>query len=209
MSISVAAFSKGLSLVGFSELGDKTFFIAAILAMRHQRRWVFPGVVAALVAMTIVSVTAGSVVALINPEIVRMAAIVLFVLFGVKLLYDGWQMSAAGDDGEETAAGEVVEAADAKLTDAANLGLAILTEAFVLTFIAEWGDRTQFTTIALAAAYDAISVTIGAICGHTICAILAVSAGKAIAGRISERTITLLGGGLFLAFGVLAYLKIF
>ena len=84
---------------------------------------------------------------------------------------------------------------------------AILTEAFVLTFMAEWGDRTQIATIALAAGNNPIGVTIGAILGHAICAAIAVIGGKLIAGRISERQITFIGGCLFLIFGVVAAME--
>ena len=34
----LTAFTTSLLLIIISELGDKTFFIAAILAMRHPRR---------------------------------------------------------------------------------------------------------------------------------------------------------------------------
>jgi Ca2+/H+ antiporter, TMEM165/GDT1 family len=73
--------------------------------------------------------------------------------------------------------------------------------------MAEWGDRTQFATIALAAANDRVGVTIRAILGHTICAVIAVVAGKSIAGKISERLMTLIGGGLFAIFGGLALVQ--
>jgi hypothetical protein len=39
----LTGFTAGLLLITLSELGDKTFFIGAILAMRHPRRWVFLG----------------------------------------------------------------------------------------------------------------------------------------------------------------------
>jgi putative Ca2+/H+ antiporter (TMEM165/GDT1 family) len=83
----------------------------------------------------------------------------------------------------------------------------ICLEAFVLTFLAEWGDRTQFATIALAAHNDAVGVTTGAILGHTICTAIAVIGGRMLAGRISERTLTGVGGCLFLVFGIFAWLE--
>jgi putative Ca2+/H+ antiporter (TMEM165/GDT1 family) len=77
----------------------------------------------------------------------------------------------------------------------------------VLTFVGEWGDRTQFATIALAAANDPWGVTAGAIVGHAICAAIAVMGGRLIAAHISEKLITGLGGLLFLVFGVTAWME--
>ncbi|MCT7951201.1 TMEM165/GDT1 family protein [Ancylothrix sp. C2] len=217
----LTAFTKGLLLITVSELGDKTFFIAAILAMRHNRRLVFIGVVAALAAMTILSVLIGKAASFLRQEYIDFAEIALFLGFGLKLLYDASKMPATsnGDELEEAAA--VVEKAEINLPDNAvkksgNLALAlqspqlaIVMQSFALTFVAEWGDRTQITTIALAASNDAWGVTLGAILGHSICALIAVMAGRLIAGRISERTVTAIGGGLFLIFGFIALIENF
>ena len=48
-------FIASLSVIIVSELGDKTFFIAAIMSMQHSRLTVFLGAVAALFTMTILS----------------------------------------------------------------------------------------------------------------------------------------------------------
>lgn len=49
------AFVASLSVILVSEIGDKTFFIAAIMAMRHPRLIVFGGAISALALMTILS----------------------------------------------------------------------------------------------------------------------------------------------------------
>jgi len=49
------AFVASLSVIVVSELGDKTFFIAAIMAMKHPRLTVFIGAISALALMTILS----------------------------------------------------------------------------------------------------------------------------------------------------------
>ena len=54
-------FVASLSVIVVSELGDKTFFIAAIMAMRHPRLVVFTGALLALVVMTVASLLLGSV----------------------------------------------------------------------------------------------------------------------------------------------------
>lgn len=199
----LTAFTAGLLLITVSELGDKTFFIAVILAMHHSRRLVFTGAIAALAAMTILSVMAGQAVSLLPKGYIHYAEIALFLGFGIKLLLDASKMPA------NTCATEVVQEAEAAVKEAQmqlkkKNAKAILLEAFVLTFMAEWGDRTQIATIALAAGNNPIGVTVGAILGHAICAAIAVIGGRMLAGRISERKLTFIGGFLFLVFGIVA-----
>jgi len=203
----LTAFTAGLLLITVSELGDKTFFIAAILAMRHSRRLVLIGATAALAAMTIISVVAGQAVSFLPKLYIHYAEIVLFIGFGIKLLYDANRMPASSCDTEVLEeAKEAVEQAEKQLPKK-KTPLSIIAEAFVLTFMAEWGDRTQFATIALAASNNPFGVTLGAILGHTICAVIAVSCGRMIAGRISERQLTIIGGCLFIIFGVVAAME--
>jgi putative Ca2+/H+ antiporter (TMEM165/GDT1 family) len=193
-------------LITISELGDKTFFIAMLLAMRHSRRLVFVGSIAALATMTILSVLMGQVVALLPKALLHIAEVVLFISFGVKLLYDATQMPSAAACDEVKEAEETIQQAD---TVAAKPGdrRGVVLQAFVLTFVGEWGDRTQFATIALAAANDPWGVTAGAIVGHAICAAIAVMGGRLLAAHISEKLITGLGGLLFLVFGVAAWME--
>ena len=51
----IHAFVASLSVIIVSELGDKTFFIAAIMAMRHSRVTVLAGALGALALMTVLS----------------------------------------------------------------------------------------------------------------------------------------------------------
>lgn len=198
------AFIAGLLLIAVSELGDKTFFIAVILAMRHSRRLIFVGVLAALAAMTVLSVLLGQVATLLPKVYIHYAEVALFIGFGIKLLYEANRMPVnACDVAVAKEAKEAVDKAEFQLPKQ-QTEVVIMAEAFVLTFLAEWGDRTQIATVALATRYSPIGVTIGAILGHAICAAIAVIGGRMLAGRISERTITFVGGLLFLAFGMIA-----
>lgn len=210
----LAAFTAGLLLITISELGDKTFFIAVILAMRHSRRLVFLGVLAALAAMTLLSVMLGQVVSLLPKKYIDFGEIALFLGFGLKLLFDASRMPAKSENvGAKEAAAEVEKQNEggtvprwAKVfSDFPQV--AIWLQAFVMTFIAEWGDRTQISTIALAASYQPVGVTTGAILGHGICTAIAVIGGRLIAGRISERIVTAIGGVLFLIFGAVAIME--
>ena len=78
----------------------------------------------------------------------------------------------------------------------------ILAQAFTITFVAEWGDRSQIATIAMAAAQNALGITIGACIGHALVTGLAVVGGRMVSSRISERAVAIAGGSLFLIFSL-------
>jgi len=80
----------------------------------------------------------------------------------------------------------------------------IFLQAFTLTFLAEWGDRSQLTTIILGSRENPLGVSIGGTIGHALCTGLAVMGGRLIAQKISVRTVTLVGGVVFLIFAVSA-----
>jgi len=193
----LTAFTAGLTLITISELGDKTFFIALCLATRYPRRWVFIGSTLALASMTILSVGLGQIVALLPKGVAYYSSIVLFIVFGLKLIYDAYQMKGGSLADIEQEASDTI--ADSNI-DKMRGAMAIISKAFMLTFIAEWGDRTQFATISLAAAQNPVGVVLGGILGHAICSAIAVFSGKAIASHLSEKVITFVGGVLFLIF---------
>lgn len=205
--ISLTAFTAGLLLIILSELGDKSFFITAILATRHPRRWVLTGATAALVAMTILSVSIGQIVTAFPQVYVTGVAVALLIGSGFKLLYDAVRTCRQKKSiHEHSDALEVVEHREQGTTIRSRLG--IWLEAFSLTFIAEWGDRTQVATIALAASHHPLGVILGATLGHSICTAIAVVCGPLIAGCISERWISIVGGTLFVAFGIITAIEI-
>jgi len=244
-----SAFLASITMIIVSEFGDKTFFIAAIMAMRNNRLEVFASAIAALALMTVLSAGMGlTLPAMLDPKVTHYMATALFFFFGAKLVYDASGMESGGDlkeeleeVEEELAHKEAEEAGDggagvellpgatstgvgagsplggsasARVTLASRRFLASCTkffrrffskvfiQCFTMTFLAEWGDRSQIATIALAAQKDAFGVTMGGIIGHALCTGVAVLGGKLLATRISERTISFTGGVLFLIFGI-------
>ena len=75
-----------------------------------------------------------------------------------------------------------------------------------MTFLAEWGDRSQLATIVLAARENTWAVIIAGVLGHSLCTGLAVLGGRFIAQKISVRTVTLVGAVVFLLFAFTAFL---
>jgi putative Ca2+/H+ antiporter (TMEM165/GDT1 family) len=182
----------------------------------------------ALATMTVLSAALGAAApALLPKKYTHWAAVLLFLAFGARSLYDG--LSGAGGEAEKEM--EEVEqelaarggggaragrssspsrrgagAAPPPTSPARSLLAAalppVLAEAFTLTFLAEWGDRSQLATIGLAASANPVGVTLGGILGHAICTGAAVLGGRHLAAHIDERTVHIVGGALFLVFGV-------
>ena len=78
-------------------------------------------------------------------------------------------------------------------------------QTFVMVFLAEWGDRSQVSTIAMAAGSDYGLVILGGTVGHAICSSIAVLGGHFLASRLSMRTVTLSGAFAFYIFSVVYF----
>jgi len=236
---SLAGLDRAIAVIVVSELGDKTFLIAAILSMRYPRMTVFMGAFFALAVMSLLSSLMGTILPTLIPRrYTTVAAALLFFVFGYKMLQEGMAMSS--DDSREKMEEEMREAEeevkqamedeadaveegrreltgrrrrtqDAKGLDKLKEGVnnllhfflsPVFVQAFVLTFLAEWGDRSQITTIALAAAHNVWLITFGTTLGHSFCTMLAVIGGRWISQHISIKHVTIGGAVLFLIFGL-------
>ena len=203
------AFLSSISMILVSERGDETFIIAAIMAMRHPRVIIFAGAIGALAVMTVLSTALGLIVPnLISQDVVNKCAFVLYTFFGCRLLYIAWRADPNASIQEEMQ--EVETKLEAGPGSGRMMGRVrrlcgrvctpIFLAAFVLTFLAEWGDRSQITTIALAAHKNPYGVAIGGTIGHAFCTGLAVVGGRIIALKISQRLVAVAGGLLFFVF---------
>jgi len=194
------AFSNSFMMILVTELGDKTFFIAALLAMRHDRLPVFAGAASALATMTALSACIGLVLPVLLPrQYTHWAAVALFIYFGAKLLVEAIEMLRTGHGSGPS---DELDEVEQSLKDGDKAKYSILMQTFTMTFLAEWGDRSQISTIALAAAKNPLGVTLGGIIGHSCCTSLAVLGGRVLASRISERFVLCAGGILFLGFAM-------
>ena len=222
---------KALLVIIVTELGDKTFFIAAILAMRHGRMVVYAGAMLALALMHILSCLMGlALPSLLPRKYTHFASAILFIYFGYKLLKEASEMGDGPSEELQEAEEELGKKNDSENPDTAedlegggdgskspagkSQGGAFLSQlmvgetfkvfsqAFTLTFLAEWGDRSQIATIGLAASKNVWGIIIGGVIGHALCTGLAVVGGKLLSTKISPRSVAYAGGALFLIFGI-------
>ena len=224
----VAATFNSLLMIVATEIGDKTFFIAAVLAMRHGRLVVYAGAMGALGVMHVLSCVMGYALPALFPRVyTHYLSVALFVYFGYRLCADAATMGngpseelqeveqeliSKKDEGESSAAdvesGDGDGSKDEKYRAAQAYSgmdtaqLKVLTQSFMLTFLAEWGDRSQIATIALASTKNVYGVIVGGLVGHAFCTGMAVMGGRMLAQSISERTVAYVGGSLFFLFAL-------
>lgn len=204
------AFFASLCMILVSEIGDETFIIAALMAMRHPKSIVLSGALSALFVMTVLSTGLGRIVPnLISRKHTNSAATVLYAFFGMRLLYIAWRSDPKASQKKEIEeVEEKLEGGQGKTSYRrffSRFCTPIFLESFILTFLAEWGDRSQIATIALATHKNALGVCFGAVLGHTVCTSVAVVGGSMLASKISQRTVAMVGGFLFLGFSLSSY----
>lgn len=153
--------------------------------MRHGRLVVYLGAMGALAVMHTLSVLMGfALPSLLPKKYTHAASILLFLYFGFRLLKDAYEMEGGKpsdelleveeelinkknespgndedkeDDIEEDKKEKIAKKKSSKSTE----NLKVFTQAFTLTFLAEWGDRSQIATIALAASKNPFGVVLG------------------------------------------------
>ena len=131
-----ALFFSVFGVVFVAELPDKTALAALVLATRHRPMPDLLGTAAALTIQSVVAVVAGQLVSLLPQRPVHVFAGALFLLSAVLM----WRRRE--DD-------------DVRERDGATGFWRSTWLAFVVVFVAEWGDLTQLATAALAARYRA------------------------------------------------------
>jgi len=213
----IHGFLAALSVIIVSELGDKTFFIAAIMAMKNPRLTVFAGAITSLAFMHVMASFFGYATTVIPRVLTFYLSSFLFAVFGIKMIYEGYHMSENEGQEEFEEVNEELRKREEKESrgdlesgnyrsevTAMSLMSKIFIQSFTMTTLAEWGDRSQLATVILAAREDVYGVCVGGILGHALCTGLAVIGGRIIATRISVRTVTLIGGVVFILFALSA-----
>lgn len=128
-------FGSTFALVAVAEIPDKTAFAAAMLGVGRRPVAAFVGVAAAFVIQSIVAIACGSAISCFPHGGVRLLSGLLFLCFAIAM----WLRTtpaAADEPAAATATGGFWRTAGA---------------AFLVIFVAEWGDLTQLATAALAA----------------------------------------------------------
>jgi Ca2+/H+ antiporter, TMEM165/GDT1 family len=162
-------------IIFLGELPDKTMFASLVMSTRGRPFFVWLGAAAAFVVHVVIAVTIGAVLFHLLPHQVLDAVVAGMFLVGAALAL---REAFKERDEEELVEKEV----------ASHRRIAVT--AFLVIFLAEWGDLTQILTANLAAHYhDPLSVGLGAVLALWAVAALAVLGGQSLLRVINITTI--------------------
>jgi Ca2+/H+ antiporter, TMEM165/GDT1 family len=185
MDLGIAAAVFPIIFLG--ELPDKTMFASLVLASRGRPRAVWLGAAAAFTVHAAIATTVGvALFHLVSHRALDATVAALFLAGAIYAFVEG--------------------ARDESALIAREVGThrQVVVTAFVVIFLAEWGDLTQLLTANLAAHYHSpLSVGVGALLALWCVAALAVLSGQGLLRFFPIRTVRWVTGVVLL--GLSAY----
>jgi len=167
--------------IALAEMADKSQACIFLLSSKTKKRLhVILGAMAAFLIVDGVAVLLGSFATSFLPQApVRIAAGLLFIVFGVmELLQKGH--SSKCDIGKRGA----------------------FFSAFSITFMSEWGDKTQLSAAVFAAAYNPVLVLAGVLSALLLLSAVAVFLGCMLSEKVDRKKISILSGIAFILIGI-------
>ncbi len=172
-------------IIFLGELPDKTMFASLVMSTRGRPAIVWLGAAAAFVVHVVIAVTVGVALFHLLPHQALDAVVAGMFLVGAAL---AWREAVKESEKEELVEREV----------ATHRRIAVT--AFLVIFLAEWGDLTQILTANLAAHYhDPLSVGVGAVLALWAVAGLAVVSGQTLLRVINISTIRIVTAVVLIA----------
>ncbi len=176
------AFWLSMAMIFIAELGDKTQLVALCLATRYKATVVLAGIFVATLVVHVISVALGGGLGKLLPEAwIKLVAGIAFIGFGL------WTMRGDKLDDEECK------------SIRGRSPFWLVTTTF---FLAELGDKTMLSTVALATDHPVIPVWIGSTLGMVFSDGLAIIVGRILGAKLPERAIKIGAAIIFFGFGL-------
>ena len=201
---------KSFLIIFLSEIADRTFIL--ILIYTSKISW-FPLLITSILAlgfMNIIAVSIGYLIPLLLlKEVVDWIGFACFALFGVFSIYSSFSEEAETVEDklietqkEEERSYTDIEAHNNNNHNGNGSWFSNCVQLCWLLIVSEIGDKSEITTIAIAALYNLTGVLIGTMLAYVCTIIIAIALGKIISKYITETQMNLIGGIIFLLFAL-------
>jgi putative Ca2+/H+ antiporter (TMEM165/GDT1 family) len=180
-------------LIFFAELPDKTMFASLVMGSRGRPLAVWIGTALAFLVHVTIAVTIGVAIFRLLPH--RLVDLIVAIMFGVG----AYLAFAATEAGEEH---------EAEVAIASTKAHRVMLTAFVVIFLAEWGDLTQVVTANIAARYNApLSVALGSLLALWSVSAIAIVSGQGLMRVMPGTVLRRVTGGVCVVFAIVALVE--
>ena len=198
-------------IIFLSEIADRTFILVLIYSLKMH--WL-PLIITSFLSMAfmnILAIVAGYTVILLIPrDVIDWIGFLCFLLFGIYSITEGIKMESKSikeefeeEMTEQNKDYQLINDEDDHENNNSNKSLWLLcVELFGFLCLSELGDKSEISTVTIAAIYNLYAVLIGTMIAYFLCIIIAAFIGHFIGKFLTERTMTIIGGILFIAFAV-------
>jgi putative Ca2+/H+ antiporter (TMEM165/GDT1 family) len=196
-------------IIFLSEIADRTFILVLIYSLKMH--WV-PLILTSLFAMyfmNLLAIVAGYTVILLVPRsLIDWIGFFCFLLFGIFCVYEGLNMESKSvteeyeEEIQRTESNYLLVSDENKEQNNKESTWKLCLELFGFLCLSEFGDKSELSTVTIAAVYNIYGVLIGTMlayfCAIAIAAFLGHWAGK----FLTEKMMNIIGGILFIGFAV-------
>ena len=196
-------------IIFLSEIADRTFILVLIYSLKMH--WV-PLIITSLFAMyfmNLLAIVAGYTVILLVPRsLIDWIGFFCFLLFGIFCVYEGLNMESKSvteeyeEEIQRTESNYLLVSDENKEQNNKESTWKLCLELFGFLCLSEFGDKSELSTVTIAAVYNIYGVLIGTMlayfCAIAIAAFLGHWAGK----FLTEKMMNIIGGILFIGFAV-------
>ena len=172
-------------IIFIGELPDKTMFASLVMSTRGRPLSVWFGAAGAFVVHVVIATTIGVALFHLLPHRALDAMVALIFLVGAGLAIR--EARKAEEEGSP-------------IQREASSGRRVVTTAFIVIFLAEWGDLTQILTANLAAHYQSpLAVGVGSVLALWSVAAIAVIGGQGLLRFINITTLRIVTAVILVA----------
>jgi putative Ca2+/H+ antiporter (TMEM165/GDT1 family) len=194
VSLDLAVVAAVFPVIFIAELPDKSMFASLVMASRGRPFMVWLGTAVAFAIHVVIAVSIGVSLFRILPQ--EAVDVVVAILFGVSAV----TAFIAAFEAEQHQQEIITE----------HRAHRVFVTAFIVIFLAEWGDLTQVLTANLAVRYGSgLSVAVGATLALWSVSVLAVLGGHGLLARLPARGLRLATGSVLAVLSVVSLLAAF
>ena len=204
--------AQSFLIIFLSEIADRTFIIVLIYSLKLH--WL-PLIVTSMLSMAfmnILAIVAGYTVILLIPRnLIDWLGFLCFLAFGVFSVWEGFEMeskSVTEEYEEEKEEHEkkqlILNQNEDEITENNTQGnmWKLCLELFWLLCLSELGDKSEISTVTIAAVYNLYAVLIGTNLAYFVTILIATFLGLFIGKFLTEKMMTIIGGILFICFAI-------